>query len=315
MGHTSIQRKIMFWGGLCLVLAATAIIGYAAVSLRNSELRAAQERAIALAEAKATYIDAEVEVSLDTARALAHALSAVKAEQNALTVTRAEVNTILFQVLVNNPAFLGTYTLWEPHAFDRLDARYANTPGHDSTGRFIPYWNRNQTSRITLEPSLDYEQAGIGDYYLCPRNTLNECVIDPFIYPVQGEAVLMTSVVVPIIHDGQFYGITGVDLRLDDFQQMADSFNLYDGTATVALISFDGTLAAVTGQPELLGKPGAALHGPDFLAEDLLRIQNGEPFDEIETYQGANIWKSLRPSALVAQPRPGHSTFSFPPTS
>lgn len=285
-GRTSIQLKIMLWGGLCLVLAAAAIIGYAATSLHNSELQGARDRAMAEARSRAASIDAEVEVPIDTARTLAQSLAAVKARQNPLTATRDQVNTMLIQILENNPDFLGTYTLWEPDAFDGKDDRYINAPGHDHTGRFIPYWNRSKGGRIAIEPSMNYEQEDIGDYYQCPKRTHNECIIEPFIYPVQGEDVLMTSAVAPIMANGQFYGISGVDIRLDQFQSQADEFNLYDGTATLALISYSGKLSAVTRQPDLLGEPATRLLGADFDTTYLLRIQKGDQINEFHTNQG-----------------------------
>jgi methyl-accepting chemotaxis protein len=273
----SIQIKIAFWAGLCLLVAAGIIITYAALSLRNTAIEAARERAIALAESRSAFIDAELEIPLDAARTLAQTLSAVKNEQKSLTLSRDEANTILRELVVDNPRFLGVFTLWEPDAFDGEDAEYANEPGYDETGRYIAYWNRNQAGNIKLETPEDYEIEGAeGDYYQCPKKTRLECVIGPYLYPVQGEDVLMSSQVAPILHNGEFYGIAGVDLRLDYLQEWADEQEMYDGAATLALIGYDGTLAAVKGQADLVGQPLSALH-PHASEGDLLsRVQQGE---------------------------------------
>lgn len=272
----SIQLKIALWTGCCLLLVAVATIAYAAHALRNTALEVAQATEMTTAQAQAATVDAEIELAFDAARTLAQVLSAIKAEDHPVQLSRDEVNTILRQVLMDNPQFLGTYTLWEPNAFDGQDARYANTEGHDATGRFIPYWNRNERGEIQLEPVMDYETEGIGDYYQCPKRTKQECIINPFTYPVQGEEVLMTSVVVPIIVKGRFYGIAGVDMRLDFLQQLADQAKIHGGAGRLSLISHNGTLAAVTGRPELIGQPMTALH-PEFGADGTLaRLQKGE---------------------------------------
>ncbi|MCP4591942.1 MAG: hypothetical protein GY842_14505, partial [bacterium] len=65
----------------------------------------------------------------------------------------------------------------------------------------------------------------------------------------------ITSLVAPIMTGDVFHGMAGVDLRLAFLQEMAnDVEGLYDGTARITLVSNNGTIAGVTGQPELVGK-------------------------------------------------------------
>ena len=73
----SLQTKIMLWSGLSLLIVAAVLIGYAAVAPREAARQTAEAQAIAAASADAGRIQAEVEVALDTARALAQALSAL----------------------------------------------------------------------------------------------------------------------------------------------------------------------------------------------------------------------------------------------
>lgn len=64
--------------------------------------------------------------------------------------------------------------------------------------------------------------------------------MEPYIYEVSpGHKELMTSLTVPIQRNGQFVGLTGVDLNLPLFQQQTEELAhaLYDGTATVVLLS------------------------------------------------------------------------------
>ena len=267
----SIQLKIVLLGGLCLLLMASSLITYTVVTSRSSALASATREANSAAKAQAGIIDAEVEKALYTARTLAQSLSGMKA--HGAQMSRSDVNAMLKQVLIDNPQFAGVYTLWEPNAFDGKDSVYANTVGHDETGRFIPYWVR-AGDQIILEPLVDYEVEGAGDYYLVPKRTKQDAIIDPYLYPINGQDVLITSLVVPIVIDGKFYGIAGVDLPLAFLQELADRVDVYDKSGELVLISNNGTLAAVTGKPELVNTSIE-----DFSTdwkEDLDAIQKGQ---------------------------------------
>ena len=248
----SIQMKIALWAGACLLMLALVLTGYGVWRLRTQAMNNAQESAIALAKAEAAQIQAEVELALDAARTMAQALSAVKSQD--LELTRDQVNGMLRELTVKNPDFLGTWTIWEPDAFDGKDAEYVDVHPYDETGRFIAYWNRDDQGNIQVETPMDYEVEGVGDYYQIPKKTHEETVTEPYLYPVQGKDVLMTSVVVPIMANGQFHGVAGVDLALDFFQTHADDIDAYEGSARLILISHEGTLAGMTGSPESVGK-------------------------------------------------------------
>ncbi len=283
----TIKMKILFWAGICLLATATAIVAYSAMSMRanaktarDEGIETAKRAAAIMAKQQASHIQAELDVALDAARILAQTFSGIKDEEAEVELGREEVNSILKIVLVRNPLFVGTYTCWEPNVFDGMDRGYKYKPGHDATGRFIPYWNRDKSGNIMVEPLVDYDKEGDGDYYQLPKKTGNECLIDPYIYPLQGEDALLTSLIVPITVGDTFYGIAGVDLKLDFLQKLADEVDLYDGTALFVLISHNGTLAAVTGKPEIIGKHMKSVH-EDF-ENNLSKIQKGKEIVEIK---------------------------------
>ena len=262
-----------------MLLLAVIIIGIAAISLRNSSLQAAEQEAVAVAQQDAARVEIELNGALETARTLAQALASIKSGEIPATLSRDQVNAMLRQVLQENPQFLGIYTLWEPDAFDGLDSNYVNTEAHDKTGRFIPYWVRDLDNNIHVEALLEYETPGIGDWYLLPKSTKREQVLSPFFYPIGDQEVLLSSFVVPIVVDGEFFGITGVDLRVDFLQHLADGVNLQEKGGKMAIVSSEGTLAGVTGQPELVGEPGSAFL--QFYGDIQPRLQTGEKFSLI----------------------------------
>ncbi len=303
----SIQMKIVVWSGLCLLITSAAIVAFSAHNMKaaaNAQRLEAIDDANHLAAVnagqKASYLQAQLESAMNAARTLAETFSGIQDGRAKLKLDRDGLNNILKIILERNPNFVGTYTAWEPNQLDGLDDLYKSTEGHDGTGRFIPYWTRNENGEPVLEPLVDYEKPGIGDYYLLPRKTKTECIIDPYVYPVQGKATLITSLVAPIMVGDTFYGIAGIDLRLDFLQEMAgDVADLYDGSARIAVISYNGTLAAVTNKPELQGKPMKEM-GEDFesaltvIREGRTQVSTNER-SELEVFKPLRIGKSESP--------------------
>ncbi len=277
-----IQTKIALWSGLCLLGLAVVIVAYAGWSMktkaeqnREEAVRLAKQYAGSIAREHANRVKAELEVALDASRTLAQSLSGVKSEEFVLYLDRDEVNGILRTVLLQNPQFFGVGMVWEPDAFDEMDLGYANEPGHDATGRFVPYWSRDEDGNPVLEPVVGYEDQETGAFYWLPKTTKNEWVMEPYLYPVQGQDVLMTSLIVPILANETFYGIMAVDLRLDIFQPLVDDVEqLYDGEAQILIISHQGAIVSMTGRPEISGQPMTEIH--EDAEEDLVYIQQGD---------------------------------------
>jgi len=154
----NIQMKIVVWAGICLLLTSAVIIVFSAVSMKNEAeynreiaYETASNIAVDVAGKTAADIKAELEVALDAARTLAQALSGIKDEANPVKLERDEVNSILRILLDKNPQFIGTYTGWEPNAFDGRDEDFRDSPGHDATGRFVPYLNRDESGKVAVE--------------------------------------------------------------------------------------------------------------------------------------------------------------------
>ncbi len=280
----SIQARILTFTGFCLLLTAAAIIAYAAVSLRQTATRAAEARMMAAAQSHAASIKARIEVAQDIARTLAAECTAMKSQ--GLSISREDINGLLKQILIENPDFLGVYVLWEPNAFDGLDAEYINKAGSSETGRYVPYWNRGVEGRLTLEPVIESDMA-VSDYYQIPKKTRNEAIIEPYAYPMQGVDVYMTSVVAPIVVEDEFYGIAGVDFKLDFLQQFVDTAETYEDEEVIVLITYGGKLAGVRGLAELVREEAgrSSKHNlyPDWeQTNKLRRIQGGETFYEYQ---------------------------------
>ena len=170
----------------------------------------------------AGVIQGKLNAALDSARALKPVF-----EQTGKTPDRDADIAMLESILNQSEGVYGVYTLWEPNKYDGNDASYAGKPGYDSTGRFIPYVFRGDAGIMT-EGLTGYEEEGVGDYYLVPKSTGQENIIDPFSYPVNGVDQYMSSMVVPLMRDGEFVGIVGMDILVDELVKSIRDVTLYE---------------------------------------------------------------------------------------
>ncbi|HEX7674877.1 MAG TPA: methyl-accepting chemotaxis protein [Bdellovibrio sp.] len=213
--HHSIQVKL----SVPIILIALFVFVAMNFLVAQNSLKTAKEEAVnktvATAHSYANEMRLEIDRGFDVARTMAHQLSAFK---NHGYTSREPIHEVLKELLQQNKNLVGTWTGWEPNAWDGKDSQYAGTPGNDQTGRFVPYLNW-EGGKASLTPLLGYDKPGDGDYYLIPKARMKESLIEPYLYKIDGQMVLMTSTVVPIIHDGKFLGVAGVDLSLKDVQK------------------------------------------------------------------------------------------------
>lgn len=156
------------------------------------------------------------------------------------------------RVLENFPAITGAYFGYEPNA-DGQDAQsLGRLPAEamDPQGRFIPYWFVDPEANgraIKLEPLVDMDTSlyydGAKQDFLKTKKPAAK-VTEPYVY--QGKR--MTEQVYPIVIDGEFKGVAGVDFALADIdaklRRLAQQQKL-----DIFLISSQGNFIAATTDP------------------------------------------------------------------
>lgn len=242
----------------CIVLAGFAltlsILTWQAGQMqREAALRYASE----LAAHSARNAAVPLQQGLEAARTLAATLGALKTSGNA---NRQAGHAILRTVLEQNPRFVGVWTGWEPNAFDERDSDFADMAGHDATGRYVPYWNRGGANGSTaLDPLTDYEKPGAGDYYQLPKSTGKATLLEPYAYQIGGKSVLITTLSVPIVIEGRFVGVAGVDITLDGIQDIVQAIRIYEN-GYASLLSNQSIYVAAKDRSKI-GKPADTSDG------------------------------------------------------
>lgn len=229
-----IGRKLTL---LISVLSVAAIISFTlVVTYQTRELAMKNAKKIAK-ESAYHYGYASISIlekAANEARAIARIFEAGR-----YSLSRDEANRILKHFIEKNTEFFGTGIGFEPNAYDGKDSEFIHTEGHDSTGRFLPYWARNEKGTGVLEALKDYDTA---DWYQIPKKTGKEAVIDPYFYNVQGKDIFMSSLIVTITDEQKnFIGMAAIDLEIDDIQKIVSGVKLFD-SGYVSLYSQNGTI-------------------------------------------------------------------------
>ena len=244
------------------------------------EETAALQYAQTLAERSGDTAAQGLRQAFTTAQTLAYALQSLQQAGMEGAEKRSLGMAMLGAVLAQNPQLNGVWTGWEPDAFDHADAAFANTAHHDGTGRFVPYFSRNGANGgITQDVLADYEQAGTGDYYLQARSRRASTLVEPYVYEFQGRQLMMTSLAVPIVQDGQFLGVAGTDLSLTDLQQQVQAIRLYD-SGYASFFSQTGTYVGDRDADRVGKKADAAALGmgaAEFAAQQQA-LKEGKPY-------------------------------------
>ncbi|MDR1867176.1 MAG: methyl-accepting chemotaxis protein [Treponema sp.] len=230
-----------------------------------------------IAQSGAKDITIWLEIYLDTSRTLAQIMGDY--EQITVEERRSVFNIMLEAVCRDNPEMLAVWTIWEPNALDGLDEQFVNTAGTDASGRFIPYWSQTN-GLLNLEPLVNYDTPGIGDYYLIPRRTGKETMLEPYYYTVNRKKILITSVAVPINDKyGRLVGVVGIDLDIAVIQEQVQKISPYENSVA-AVFSNNGTVVGhfdPTRIGEAMVDTETDIAGP-YLPYFILSVHDGEQY-------------------------------------
>ncbi|EHJ94432.1 methyl-accepting chemotaxis protein [Vreelandella boliviensis] len=331
MHFRSLRSFVVALAGPCLLTIVAALVIYNLVAAARTQQTVNEHTGALMESALNARLDAiadaegnRIQRALDKPMILANQLASINAlmgledseGQRALFLGRRQLSNLVRQTLVDNPDLIDVYIGWEPNAFTD-DARYADEEryGNDSSGRFMPWWFRNSDGSLVLDPLGDLEDetllpSGVrtAEYYLCPRETLAPCVIDPAAYDFGGETQLVTSFNAPILVGGEFRGVAGIDLAVDFIQTLLSNANqeLYSGAGRMVLVAGHGGLVADTAEKGVLGSPASEVLSAQLLTGIEQATAQGSLYSSVndgmlERYLPINLGNAEQPWVLVLQ--------------
>ncbi|WP_151670761.1 methyl-accepting chemotaxis protein [Nitrincola schmidtii] len=281
MKHLSLRFKLISGAGLglTLTLAAVILVGWTTMQ-KNGQATvemaadAFEEQLIANLNESAQAVASEVSIfinrSFDVPKTFGTIITATASggSSTAPPFQRATIKQMLRDTLAANPALGSAYAHFEPDGYDWQDAfNIGPHLDHSSdTGVLELYWVREDSGLVFYpisDSSFKYDDTinDLGmresEWYLCSKDSLLPCLMDPYLYEIQeGYEELMTSLVFPIVLDGEFRGVVGADINLPSIQErvMHHQQVLFNGQSDIHLFSPSGALVASSVYPNELSR-------------------------------------------------------------
>ncbi|WP_421313123.1 methyl-accepting chemotaxis protein [Aeromonas sp. 603404] len=189
-----------------------------------------------------------------------------------LRLSRPQVESLLGSSLLQASGISSIYAQFEPDGYDGEDGNWLGGASHSVAGKgsLEVYFTKDQggavaqqavdaaASEAKFDTSLNEFGIRNSEWYLCGRDTRQPCLMEPYLYEISpGNKMLMTSLTVPVLRDGKFVGLAGVDMNLPIFQQLAENLgkSLYDNKADVTLVSKMGLIVGSNRYADKLGRP------------------------------------------------------------
>ncbi|MBI6952858.1 methyl-accepting chemotaxis protein [Pseudomonas sp. B21-023] len=267
----SIQWKITLLAGLCLAAIVTLLVGLSLYRMDHSSDLVKASSMRMLSDSAQSRIESQGEVqALNIRRQFMDAYQygagfarqvlflREQAEKRFLDAydLRQDMTAQVRAALQANPDLLGLSLVFEPGALDGKDKLFAGQGelGSNETGRFALYWSQPRVGQLTSMalPEHDMANTEIGPsgqpantWWVCPRSTGTVCVVEPYFYDIDGQRVLMTSIVFPLKAGDKVIATLSIDINLNSLQALSQtaSRSLYEGQTTVGILSPVGLLA------------------------------------------------------------------------
>ena len=276
--HGNLRQKILLAVGLPITALLVLVVAVLGASLYRNLHAAGLSRIATETRSAATRIDNWNLETVTVPRIMA------AAQENGLFGQRQASLAYARRILESYPQFTGAYFGYEPNA-DGKDAAFRqqatgeSARAIDTQGRFIPYWfrDRKDADQIRLSPLVDLESSfyyrglknrmagapemdgvslagGVSRHYDPAASTLaamgKAMVTEPYLY----EGKMIVEQTWPIVIDGRFAGVAGVDRSLDAIDRFMRELKPYR-TADFILISHRGRIISATLDDQLKTRP------------------------------------------------------------
>lgn len=203
----------------------------------DSAMRGAERDAIVATEETARRYAAEISEKIGTPLVMARTIALMTEGMIAQPVVdRDMIAKAVIATVAKTPEVIGVTVAFEANSLDGKDSAHIGSPYSDKTGRYVPYFYHSPGGTVGVE-QLDMSPTADTDaWYNLPLRENRERMVPPYIYPIEGKDVLMTTASVPIRKNGKAVGIATADQDLKDLQTYIAGLKPL-GVGTVDLLS------------------------------------------------------------------------------
>jgi len=246
-------------------------IGYITIKSRTLALNQVTNVANTKAKESANLIKSAIDVYLNICATLA------KTAQDYHIIPLNQMDTLYHQaqknIIEDHPEFYAVATSFELSAID--------TSWSKNFGRRLTGWVRTEEGSLKfISQRLNLQGDQPGSNYYKMKTSGEPMVVDPEMYSFSGkeeDQYLNSNISVPIMQNGTFVGLAGIDVDLKGFQKIIKKIHPFKDSYAL-LLSNNGTISAHPND-ENLGKSIKKLY-PDLTQKNKLleKIKKGEAF-------------------------------------
>ncbi len=247
----SLSKKIISKMALIVAVIFLLTVLMSAILAAKSLIQVNKEKLTAVAYENAFLLANDIESSYGKAVAFAGSLRNIstldpKEQRNA-------IDTALVGLLEGGDDFTTGFAYFEQNKIADANGVPYSVHKKDIAYEAVVYPNEQNTGYLfeKHEDAFDnYEK----EYYMQIKQTGEPYVMDPYIYELMGENIMMISIIAPVWDaEDVFLGVSGVDVALDNMQEKLLVNTDYKSAHLVALAE-DGTILVDSADDTTLGK-------------------------------------------------------------
>ncbi len=302
----SVSGRLMIFGGVPALLVIAALVTLSAIDGYRSAVRSAHE----LLRADALGAAAELSTRNDRWNSTAQMIS--RSQSSGFFGKRAETIELLREWNSISALNLSMFIVYEPNAdgADEASLGSGKVPAKamDSSGRFVPlildvFVGGVRTGETAVRPSVGMETL---EYYSGPKGAFARTGdVSPLITePFEQEGEQIFSHACPIVVDGRFVGVAGVNRTLGVLTSIAQSIK-ERSHADVFILSRGGAFIAATtddpraGRTELIGRAiSATSHASSAATWISSGSASGRVFQKVDPDLGVECLYAAEPVAV-----------------
>jgi len=141
---------------------------------------------------------------------------------------------LMRQTIANNQELTAVWSIWEPNTIDQLDSENIDAEDATSIGSYAPSFYRINDE---IKPEENGEPQFDETFYTLARDTRQAQMVEPYMYSytTEGSAIMITSIVMPIIVWDEFVGVVGIDFAISDLTTQMDLEKIGKNEKTILL--------------------------------------------------------------------------------
>jgi len=230
----SIQSRVLLYSGL-LVFGVVFVI--TSIFYITERQRLLNERISVIqleVERESAYIEREFSKIYENAQALS--FTAGDMIDNDYDSERQHLFSVAERLLKGNPNIVGINLIFEPDVIG-MDEDFVGDPRFQGDGQFVSY-----VSNLYGDLNIDYiNNYASYEMYTKAITLKDDFFTEPYYFMIEDEEIYVSTVVFPIVRQGEFLGLVGIDFTADYiFEQMMLLDNRYDRRDII--VSQSGTI-------------------------------------------------------------------------